>query len=76
MKILQFGRKKKNPELSLKDAIRLIEQLKEKQMDLEEMERAQGNNVQADIHKYKRHGLHDYQIQLVKLMEKRQKISA
>ncbi len=76
MKVLTFKRKKKQPEIGIKDAIRLLEQLKEKQQDLEEMERAQGNIVQADAHKYKRHGLNDYQIQLERLLEKGKKISA
>ena len=76
MKVLFFSKKKKQPEIGIKDAIRLLEQLKEKQQDLEEMERALGHHVQADAHKYKRHGLHDYQLQLEKMLEKGKKISA
>lgn len=71
-----IGRKKKAREVTAKDALRLVLQLQEKHQNIEEMEREKGNNLIADIHRNKRHGLHDYQLQLEKLLNQGKKISA
>lgn len=71
-----IGKKKKVREVTAKDALRLVLQLQEKQQNIEEMEREKGNNLLADIHRNKRHALHDYQLQLEKLLNQGKKISA
>ena len=71
-----IGKKKKVREVTAKDALRLVLQLQEKHQNIEEMEREKGNNRLADIHRNKRHGLHDYQLQLEQMVKQGKKISA